>query len=366
MSVLKKYKEKGLLQLKKKDDLVLTCYTKKAFYSREWDDVLTAARGHVYDEDMNVVSCPFDKIFNIGEVPETSLSLIKDRIANEPYTLWEKLNGHLCILFQHKGTFINTTKGSWDHEFIEKDRGILDKHAIPGLIQNPDLVRYTFLFEIISEYDQHMLYEEHVKRFGKNEAVLLGAIDNSTGLSVSPKELVAIGKKLSVPLPFIYPSMMATYLESLFEGKGIEGYVIQFHNDDYRVKVKTDWYVQNHFKRSMVSSNRIKKIFYECYDSESAFESIPEEYHLNYRNILSDYHSFAKEKHEDCERAFSIIGEGCGYVDRPIIDTIERSFEGHEKAVMWYIRSNRDPERIYKKWFLETYDFDNIKIDRGE
>ena len=39
-------------------------YAKSVFWNNEWDDVLELCRGTVVDEQFNVVSMPFKKIYN--------------------------------------------------------------------------------------------------------------------------------------------------------------------------------------------------------------------------------------------------------------------------------------------------------------
>ena len=350
--------------MRQKGDLTLSCYTKKAFYAHDWDDVLIHARGHVYDAEDNIVSCPFEKIFNINEVPESSMESILKRAIDEDYSVYEKLNGHLCILFNHDGKWINTTKGSWDHEFIPLDREILDESIVPS-IEHYEVSKlwgaaknFTFLFEIIADYDKHLMFDDYMERYGKNTAVLIGAIHNETGQSLNHDELITIALATGTVTPAIYNHLKITEIDSWFSHIDTEGYVIHFLESDYRVKVKTDWYLKHHYIASLITNGKIKKLFLEYVDDEVVYEKIPEEFHGNYKAILDDY-----QKHIDkykCDMTKKLGRLALKNVDeKQLIMSIVGTDDGVDKSALFSLmRQNPIGDRILKKKFIESYDFD--------
>ena len=94
-------------------------------------------RGLVLDSDGNVVAKPFKKFFNLEE-------LTPGQIPNEPFEVFEKMDGSLGILFNYKGEWILATKGSFISEQAVKGMQILKKYKYERLLEG-----YTYLFEII-------------------------------------------------------------------------------------------------------------------------------------------------------------------------------------------------------------------------
>lgn len=93
-------------------------YAGTVFYDRKWseDEALRRARGHVYDIAGNIVSNPFDKVFNYQEegaglelTPETEVMGV------------EKVNGFLGVISPHplkKGELLVHTTGTFDSKFV--------------------------------------------------------------------------------------------------------------------------------------------------------------------------------------------------------------------------------------------------------
>ncbi|HJL44967.1 MAG TPA: RNA ligase, partial [Polyangiaceae bacterium LLY-WYZ-15_(1-7)] len=73
-------------------------FTRDAFFDRRWDALNTTARGLFVDvEEGLVVARSYDKFFNLGERPETTMGALKERLA-WPVTGWVKENGYLGIV----------------------------------------------------------------------------------------------------------------------------------------------------------------------------------------------------------------------------------------------------------------------------
>ena len=270
--MLEDYQNLRRIQLKKNpiNDLVLAVYSKSEFFKKNWDDVTKSNRGHVYDTEGNLVANPFDKIFNLNEVEETKEELISTRLENEEYEICEKYNGHLSIVFYHEDILYNNTKGSWNHPFIPYDRQILnkyfsklDKNLSPFNHANiQEWKEKTFLFEILGDHDKHLMYYDYEKIGLKNSAVLLGVKDKY-GLDEPIGNLEYYANFLQCPYtkPLDIKIPEDRTLSDLFKDKGTEGYIIRFANGD-RVKVKTDWYLNERYKNQFSDTDFIKKCSY--------------------------------------------------------------------------------------------------------
>lgn len=139
-------------QSKTYPDLYVLKYKKNVFFDNLWNDELEYCRGTVVDEDFNLVSKPFRKIYNYG---------IEDRAPKLPDTdvvdVYRKINGFMAAITWHDGKLLPSTTGSLDSDFVDY---IMD-HVTPEIEKvcekNPHL---TFLFECVHENDPHIIPEE--------------------------------------------------------------------------------------------------------------------------------------------------------------------------------------------------------------
>ena len=297
-------------------------------------------------------------------------SILK-RALDEEYSVYEKLNGHLCILFSHDCEWINTTKGSWDHEFIPLDREILEEDIIPNIDTLPfpewlgTIESFTYLFEIIADYDKHLMFDDYIKRYEKNTAVLIGVIHNETGKSLPYEDLVSIAQHLGTFVPFKYDHMKITDIDSWFSHMDTEGYVLHFLESDYRIKVKTDWYLKHHYIASLITNGKIKKLFLEYVDDEGVYEKIPEEFHANYRAILNDYRDHVNKYKCDMTKKLGALALKNVDEKQLIMSIVGTNNSIDKSALFSLMRHNPINESLLKKKFAEAYDFDIRFPDQG-
>lgn len=78
------------------DGLVSANFTRDVFQSRQWDEIVTRARG-LFLRGQNVVARSYDKFFNLGERPETEREALRENLEF-PVTVYVKENGYLGIV----------------------------------------------------------------------------------------------------------------------------------------------------------------------------------------------------------------------------------------------------------------------------
>src|SRR5690606_36552854 len=106
---------------------------------------------------------PFGKFFNLGEMPETRL----ENLPKENYTVTEKMDGSLGIIYNYKGKWRVATRGSLSSEQAKRAEQILTKYDMSEIPIN-----FTILVEII--YPENKI----VVNYGNEEKlVVLGAYD---------------------------------------------------------------------------------------------------------------------------------------------------------------------------------------------
>lgn len=139
---LEKYYEDGLLlkQSHPTHDLTIWNYSPKVQYDRLWDDITIQCRGLVTNSEGEIIARPFKKFFNYEEYLENAPQMI----PNEPFDVFDKMDGSLGILFNYKNEWILATRGSFTSDQAVKGKELLKKYPIEKLDKNK-----TYLFEII-------------------------------------------------------------------------------------------------------------------------------------------------------------------------------------------------------------------------
>lgn len=267
--------------------LELFSYSKQEFFNKDaWDEVTLSHRGKLYAND-KPVNNPMRKIFNVGERPETELEIIKSRILNENYEVFDKANGHLFFLSNWKegGEWMQAmhTKGSLGSEMIDSDCAIFnEQHGYTdraiGLIEDigcGDIANATFMFEAIVEHDKHTCYGYMCEKYNENDFVLLSVIielDSGEVKELSHDECVEIGVDLGCPV--VSRETLHFDHDTMKNKIGIEGFVIRFENGD-RVKIKTDDYWQARFQKDLQAENLLN--IWGSGGVAKAYDKIPEE-----------------------------------------------------------------------------------------
>ncbi|MEM1009354.1 MAG: RNA ligase, partial [Myxococcota bacterium] len=168
-TVLQAMIAKQYIKVQKHPDkaLYIYNYTPKAQYDRVWNEWTLACRGLIMEETGKVVARPFEKFFNLGEM-ESQV------IPDEPFEVYEKMDGSLGILYWSEGMPYMASRGSFDSDQALKANEMLQRQYKAALGKlNP---AHTYLFEII--YPENRI----VVDYGTTEAlVLLGIVETSTG-----------------------------------------------------------------------------------------------------------------------------------------------------------------------------------------
>ena len=138
-------------------------YSKFCQFKKEWNEITLQCRGLILDDNYNVVAKPFPKFFNLEE---------EKSIPNEPYTIYEKIDGSLGILFYYQGWHI-ATRGSFISEQSQRAEQILNQkysHLLRSLNHH-----WTYLFEII--YPENRIVLDYGD---KEDLILLGIMNRVT------------------------------------------------------------------------------------------------------------------------------------------------------------------------------------------
>lgn len=196
---------------------------------------------------------PFDKFFNIGELPETSIEIVEDLIKNaKNIEISNKLDGSIfCVCNRIKsdytGSYTETNfctsqslnpETSW-HLAMGIDLYRKDT-AVQKMIHNEPFY-CTFMFEMLTKEDAHVVYYPS-EMYGLH---LIGVREPS-GRLLTYSEVLAMAHKYGVKTTEVFDRTFSEVFSSLDEKKSdeAEGFVIRI--DDKYFKLKYNDYVQVH------------------------------------------------------------------------------------------------------------------------
>ena len=132
-------------------------YSKKVFYDDLWNDYLEECRGTIVDEDFNVISRPFTKIYNYGI--EAKAPKLADDVK---VTAFRKVNGFMVALTWYNDGILVSTTGSTDSPYVEMAKEVMQKQMDwPKweVVIKPN-AGWTFMFECVHPNDPHIIPEK--------------------------------------------------------------------------------------------------------------------------------------------------------------------------------------------------------------
>jgi len=288
------YVQAGLLRTDRTDDdnLAIYTYTDQCAFARIWDEITLKSRGHVYDVNTGeCVAYAFPKFFNLNENDDV---LIEKFDWQKPYSVYEKMDGWLGVLYRHDGKFKVASRGSFHSEGAVWATGFIQTKDLSCL---PD--EATLVFEIIAPKQRIIL------NYGDQETlVILAAFNRRNGTEYSRATVESWANKIALPIVKKYDATVEDCLKLQKEAKGTEGFVIVFE-DSKRVKVKTEWYMQIAKVHSHLSPISIWEVMENGKVNEEFLVKLPEELRAiteKYQNILeSQYAKVRKDLIEKCE-----------------------------------------------------------------
>lgn len=292
IETIKKYVDEGWLMSQRHPTLPLTIYNYSgaAQYAKKWDEITLMCRGLVIDDDGNIVARPFKKFFNYEELSE-------EHIPNEPFDVFEKMDGSLGILFNYKGEWILCSRGSFTSDQAIKGNKILQKYNCERLLEG-----FTYLFEII--YPENRI----VCKYDYEDLILIGVIDNSDGyeIRVDDDEVQLHGNRIKHSLENLGFKLVKKYdgindfsnLKSIID-KDSEGFVIRFQSG-MRMKIKGEEYTRLHKIITQTSSYDIwESLKSNGKISDDIIDRIPDEFYdwvkETEKNIREDYNKIESE-----------------------------------------------------------------------
>jgi RNA ligase len=301
LELLKNMIDEGFVNVNKHPthDLFIYNYTPKAQYERAWNEVTLMCRGLILDAEYNIVARPFEKFFNLGEMENQVL-------PNEPFEVFEKLDGSLGILYWIGNEAFIATRGSFISDQSAKATWILRSKYGNILIADPDKIgrevnkNQTYLFEII--YPENRI----VVDYGALEDIVLTAIiDNETGADMPLQNI-------GFPVVKQYHGVKDITVLKQLEETNREGFVIKFKSG-LRYKVKFAEYLRIHRIVTQVSNISL----WEYLSAEMPFDEILD-------RVPDEFYDWVKATSAGLKAQFETIENQCK-TDFKVLETRKES-----------------------------------------
>ncbi|MGW0390651.1 RNA ligase [Streptomyces sp. NPDC003042] len=223
--------------------LSIYTYTRTAQYERVWNRVTTRCRGLVADDTTGaIVALPLPKFFNVGE--HESGQPYAPALPDEPFEVYDKVDGSLAVVFQYADRWRVASKGSFTSAQATWAQRRLDGKDTAALVPG-----VTYLAEIL--YPQNRIVVDYGER---RDLVLLAAFGPG-GAEVPLAEAAAHWQPIGSVVT-VWPAMPLAELVALTEsntlpggstatGTDAEGFVLRFASG-VRAKAKLSEYVRLH------------------------------------------------------------------------------------------------------------------------
>lgn len=282
-SLLHQMLEQGYLRTQKhpNHNLWIYNYTATAQYEGIWNEVTLQCRGLILNENYEIVARPFPKFFNLGERQNQI-------IPNEPFEVYEKMDGSLGILYWIENEPFIATRGSFASEQSRIANQILYtryRHLFSNLDKNK-----TYLFEII--YPENRIVVDYGDWM---DLVLLAVIDNDSG---EDQRIEEVGFT-SVTR---YDGVNDINDLKALEADNKEGFVVKFKSG-LRYKIKFEEYVRIHRIITQVSTISIWEYLKTGQSFEEILERVPDEFYQWVKKtrtlMMGQYGEIEKQAKED-------------------------------------------------------------------
>ena len=234
---LKKYVEtSGLVNMKPAGaGIFVLKYKKKVFYDNLWNEYIEHCRGTIVDSEFNLVSYPFQKIYNYGIEKEAPVLAPDTRV-----TAYRKVNGFMVSATWYKGDILVSTTGSTDSPYIQMAKDMMKLHGPMSewqlAMSNKELEGMTVMFECVDPDDPHIIPE-------KPGMYVLGYRENTWGSKVGYNNEVLrdLADMFNCYKPEVYETTVGNLVEQTKNVRH-EGFVF-YTEDGVSAKIKSPYYL---------------------------------------------------------------------------------------------------------------------------
>jgi len=261
LETLNKYYDEGWLikQTHPYKDLTIWNYSRQAQWEDHWDEITLMCRGLVTSSKGDIVSRCFKKFFNWEQLLSVNYT-----IPDEPFDLFEKMDGQLGLLFWYEGEWIFASRGSFTSMYALRATELLKAFEYEKFAKD-----CTYIFEIIFKEGRI------VCKYDYEGLVLLGRIEIVSGIErpVHDVGFEDLGSRVVKKYDGVddFETLKANIKDDA------EGYVIKFKSG-YRMKIKGEEYCRLHSIITKISSRDIWTYLKDDLPMNELLEHVPDEF----------------------------------------------------------------------------------------
>jgi RNA ligase len=305
LETLKKWAQHNSVYVIQSDRIpgvVMLHYQDSCTWDNNWNTFARMSRGLILDmKNRKVLAYPFDKFFNLGQMPETSYDSLSELGGFETS---EKLDGSMIIGFIDPNTdkLTFTTKGSFDSEHGAYANSLLftpeQLHALRAYANQG-----TLMFELIAK--QFQIVVDYKKKGYAEGLYLIGYRYDISDKLASFNALAGIAEELNLPTFKTYSFNGLDQLIALARDLPVldEGFVLRFPGD-LMVKVKGSAYLAAHRFISHLSDRNILEAVADGTASNLATLA-PEEYRQDVLDKIDHFQKRVADLEKECYTWFS-------------------------------------------------------------
>jgi len=342
-----------VIQSPKYPDVVMLHYMDAVQYDNLWTTFNRMCRGLILDmKNKHVLAWPFDKFFNLGQMPETKYDKLE---TLGHFDTSEKLDGSMIIMFRDPNTdkLTFTTKGSLDSEHGQYVNALEFPTGF-WLIASKYMESGTLIFELISKRFQIVV--DYNKKGYEEGLYLIGYRDHISGRLAGFNEVGKIANDLGVNTFQRYQFDSLDRLLEVTDALPVleEGFVLRFE-DDLMVKVKGKAYLAAHRFISHLSDRNILEAVAEGTAANLATLA-PEEYRQDVLDKIDHFNKRVTELEHTCYNLYSQAPK-----DAPRKDFafwVNVNVPSHFKGFMFQLLDQKPVNR--KHMFKVLEEIDNI------
>lgn len=274
LSLLSQEIKQGYIRVATHPNLPLKIYnyTHKAQYEGHWDNVTLKCRGLILDNDGKTVVLPPQKFFNIGEPLASSIDLSKAQLT-------AKYDGYMQIVkLDSRYGLIISSRGGFNNQYTDATRNLLSKDILYKL--KPD---YSYFLELLQDFpgDENIIVTKH-----PTPQIVCWAIRDPN-----------FNEQDFTDCPFQTAQVFSLNKAETYLEQQVEGIVAKDPITNTRVKIKTDWFINQH----RLISNCTKKRVYEVLLEGKTVEDydFPDELYPQMKNWQDDLLSKVADRYRE-------------------------------------------------------------------
>lgn len=206
-------------------------YKKKVFYDGLWNEHLEECRGLIVDDEFNIVSYPFTKIYNY-KVEKNAPTIAPDEMVEAH----RKVNGFMVAVTWYKGDILVSTTGSIDSDYVNMAKELIEPNLQRYRDTCSENAQFTFMFECVHRNDPHIIPETE-------GMYLLGARKKELGSNITAT-FFDCTEFNAIPVELMFAPM--EYIEILAKHVKHEGFVI-YGPGKIATKIKSPYYLIKKF-----------------------------------------------------------------------------------------------------------------------